>query len=315
MNYGIGYMGSKSAIIKQFIGLFPRADNFYDLFGGGFSVTHGMLKHRRKDFKTFHFNEKRKGVCELINKAIDGDFSYEVLKPKFVDRETFNKKKELDAYIKLIYSFGSGGKGYLYNKDVENYKKSMHNAVVFGDFDETAENILGFSSWPERLKGLKTRRLFLSRVASFRFKNSRLNSFNSFNSAFQLMILQHLIAIERLSKLESLKSFRDKICFYNNDYRLVEIKENSVVYCDIPYKNTKKYDLGFDHKEFYKWALAQKFPLFISEYNLDLDGFSKVMSIRKYVKIHVKEKSLYSNEGIYANKYALDKILNRGKTS
>ena len=66
MNYGIPYMGSKSKIITKFIGLFPKADNFYDLFGGGFSVTHGMLLHRKNDFKEFHFNELRNGIPELI---------------------------------------------------------------------------------------------------------------------------------------------------------------------------------------------------------------------------------------------------------
>ncbi len=56
-------------------GIFPKADNFYDLFGGGFSVTHFMLKHRAKHFKEFHFNEIRPGICDLIKKTINGDES------------------------------------------------------------------------------------------------------------------------------------------------------------------------------------------------------------------------------------------------
>jgi len=45
MNFGLPYMGSKSDIIASLAMNFPKADNFYDLFGGGFSVTHFMLKN------------------------------------------------------------------------------------------------------------------------------------------------------------------------------------------------------------------------------------------------------------------------------
>lgn len=41
--YGIPYMGSKKKIMETLQRYFPPADNFYDLFGGGFSVTHFML--------------------------------------------------------------------------------------------------------------------------------------------------------------------------------------------------------------------------------------------------------------------------------
>jgi site-specific DNA-adenine methylase len=56
-NYGIPYMGSKSKIIHKISRFFPPADNFYDLFGGGFSVTHFMIEHRKRDFKEFHFKQ------------------------------------------------------------------------------------------------------------------------------------------------------------------------------------------------------------------------------------------------------------------
>lgn len=46
--YGIPYMGSKQSICDELIKIFPTADNFYDLFGGGFSVTHAMLERRSR---------------------------------------------------------------------------------------------------------------------------------------------------------------------------------------------------------------------------------------------------------------------------
>ena len=59
MMYGIPYLGSKSKICDKVCSIFPKAENFYDLFGGGFSISHFMLKHRFKDYKHFHFNEIR----------------------------------------------------------------------------------------------------------------------------------------------------------------------------------------------------------------------------------------------------------------
>jgi len=42
-NYGIPYQGNKSKVIKQISEIFPVAANFYDLFGGGFSVIRQPL--------------------------------------------------------------------------------------------------------------------------------------------------------------------------------------------------------------------------------------------------------------------------------
>jgi site-specific DNA-adenine methylase len=81
MNYGIPYQGSKSSIVKDVVKIFPKSTHFYDLFGGGFSITHAMLLHRKNGFKHFHFNEIRQGMTELIQDAIQGKYSYNVYKP------------------------------------------------------------------------------------------------------------------------------------------------------------------------------------------------------------------------------------------
>ena len=63
------------------------------------------------------------------------------------------------------------------------------------------------------------------------------------------------------------------------DYAEVETPQNSVIYCDIPYKNTKKY-VGaeyFDYERFYDWACRQTEPVFISSYNMPDDRFECVV--------------------------------------
>lgn len=76
-----------------------------------------------------------------------------------------------------------------------------------------------------------------------------------------------------------------KVQFSSLNYSEVEIPENSVVYCDIPYKGTTQYsqkEVGsFDHDVFYKWVKDtfsnSSSRIFISEYKENIpDGFKIV---------------------------------------
>lgn len=61
------------------------------------------------------------------------------------------------------------------------------------------------------------------------------------------------------------------------DYAQVEIPEDSVIYCDIPYIGTDSYDKSrrntFDYERFYQWAENQAQPVFISSYEMPADRF------------------------------------------
>ena len=57
-------------------------------------------------------------------------------------------------------------------------------------------------------------------------------------------------------------------CSYEN----LDIPQNSIIYCDIPYKNTKQYSFSkdFDYEKFWEWAREKSqngHQVFISEYN------------------------------------------------
>lgn len=69
-------------------------------------------------------------------------------------------------------------------------------------------------------------------------------------------------------------------------------KNKSLIYCDVPYKNTKKYKDNFNHDEFYKWCFKMKelgHIIFISEYEMPSE-FKEVWSI--------EIKSTYANNGV-----------------
>lgn len=59
------------------------------------------------------------------------------------------------------------------------------------------------------------------------------------------------------------------------DYAKVEIPDDSVIYCDIPYEDTNVYNKaeGFDYERFYDWCEHQTQPVFISSYQMPDDRF------------------------------------------
>ena len=282
--YGIPYQGSKTKIIDKIARFFPNADHFYDLFGGGFSVTHYMLENRRKSFKHFHYNEIRPGLCELIKDAIDGKYNYDVFKPEWISRERFMAEKESNAYIKIFWSFGNSGKSYIFGPDIENQKRSIHQAVVFDEFDQYMKDTFKLDKWPNKLS-IQGKRLYLKRII-----NQRID-------------LQQLERLQRLQQLEQL----ERLELTNLDYKQVKINPNSVIYCDIPYQGTYDYGNTFSHKEFFDWAAEQQNPLFISEYNVSDDRF--------FLLKEFKHRTTFSSGGnspvvekLYGNKIAYDII-------
>lgn len=66
------------------------------------------------------------------------------------------------------------------------------------------------------------------------------------------------------------------IDFFNKDYRDFNYPSNSIIYCDIPYKDTKAYSFSkkFNYEEFYSWVkeMSDKgHEIFISEYSMPND--------------------------------------------
>lgn len=283
--YGIPYQGSKGKIIDQIAKFFPNADHFYDLFGGGFSVSHYMIEHRSKSYKHFHYNEIRPGLCELIKDSIDGKYNYNVFKPEWISREKFFKEKELNAYIKIIWSFGNNGNAYLFGKDIEEQKRSMHQAVVFDVFNDWFINTFKINKWPPFLD-ITGKRLYLKAI----IRN------------IGRVDLQRLEQLERLQQLQ-------RLYFTNLSYEKVKIEKSSVIYCDIPYFGTADYGNTFNHKNFFDWANDQENPVFISEY--------EIKDNRLYLLKEFNHRSTFSSGGsknipvterLYGNKIAYNII-------
>ena len=326
MNYGIPYMGSKSKICTKLIAIFPKAENFYDVFGGGFSVTHAMMYHRGRDYKNFYFNELRPDVCRLIQDAIAGKYSYDVFLPKWISREEFFDKKESNAYIKTIWSFGNNGRDYLFGKDIEPLKKSLHQAVVFNEFDEYAKKILGMDKFKEGYS-IKDRRAFFNHRSKYLNRDrpecelqqlqqlerleqlEQLEQLQRLQQLEQLQRLQRLQQLERLQRLQQLERLEQRPAFTNLSYEKINIKPNSIVYCDPPYLGTAEYDNKFNHKSFYNWAHEQKNPVYISEYTLPDDRFKPLWSVEKRSLLSSDKSVGNKTEKVFGNHAAIKQAM------
>ena len=265
MNYGISYKGSKNKLAERLIDLFPKADNFYDLFCGGCAVAHAaLLSHK---YKTVHINDIEPKVVDLFIRATRGEFKNET---RWISHEEFDRLKSSDYLVACLFSFGNNFCSYLYSKDIEPMKKAAHYAILFGDFSyfrkwnkevsDKVESALKSISLSERQK----RRLTLCRIVKNICK--RIMYLESLESLERLQSLERL---ERLQNLENLENLESYINSSSQDYSEIKIKPNSVIYCDIPYEATETYfKQKFDYNRFYDWCCKQTEPLFISSYNI-----------------------------------------------
>ena len=128
MNYGLPYQGSKSKICADVIRHLPIADNFYDLFAGGCAVTDIAL--RESKYSRYIVNDISDAPL-LFVKAVNGDYANE---KRWISREDFYTLKDSDHYVRICWSFGNGGEGYMYSREVEPWKKALHFARVYNDY-------------------------------------------------------------------------------------------------------------------------------------------------------------------------------------
>ena len=90
-----------------------------------------------------------------------------------------------------------------------------------------------------------------------------------------LEAVQSLQSLQRLQSLEKLQ--RLEVC--SKSYDEIPIEKKSIIYCDIPYKDTDGYGIDFDYEKFYAWCAKQTEPVFISSYEMPEKKFCCVKKI------------------------------------
>lgn len=130
----------------------------------------------------------------------------------------------------------------------------------------------------------------------------RMRSLQSLQTLQSLQNLQRLQSLERLERLQCLQSLQ-RLEIMQGDYRSVPLPSDCVVYCDIPYRNTDRYNgEQFDHEAFYDWAESQSVPVFIAEYWMPPERFVCVGEQSKRCVLSATNKNKQTVERMFVPK-------------
>ncbi len=315
MTYGLPYKGSKTKLAERIIDLMPRAEHLYDLFAGGCAVAHCALVKGK--YSHIHINDINPMMPQAFVKALQGGFDEE---DRWISREDFFRLKDTDPYAALCFSFGSDTRTYIYGKDKEEYKKALHYAIYFNSFD-LSDKIIGVDLRPiQSCRTRQERYLMTKRLIGDAYSGNTPPPYpstrkpreaqksagcktasNTHGSQFKKKKRTELENLERHDRMPAPISL-DALTWSATDYQDVPVPENSVIYCDIPYKGTNRYagkGRDFDHDRFYEWALRQTQPIFISSYDMPKEDFKVIAEYSRTDTLSATNNSLRVTERIF----------------
>lgn len=293
--YGLPYMGSKSAIADKIIAVLPAGERFIDLFGGGGAMTHAAALSGK--YGEVVYSDADPLACEYILRAMSGDYSLERFTPRWVSREEFFEKKDVDPYIRYCWSFGNRGDSYLYGRHVEGLKCRLFEWIVSG---KNADFVAGLgvpvADAPEG--GIADRLAFVKRHIRFRLTTCR-----TVKNLERLTRVQNLEGLARMQNLEGLA----RVTVLHRGYSGYRYKPGDVVYCDPPYDSRKKYVIGdFDFSAFLDWAAC--IPCYISSYEIDDPRFRIYHEFKKR-QLLCATKNCAVIERLYSSRYAAKDVI------
>ena len=123
MRYGLPYQGSKNKLAERIVALLPEAEHLYDVFAGGCAISHCALLSRK--YERIHISDTNDSVL-LFKDVLEGNIPDG---SEWISREEFYRRKDTDPYVRLIWSFASNQRDYIYSRDIEPYKKAVHEMI------------------------------------------------------------------------------------------------------------------------------------------------------------------------------------------
>lgn len=335
-SYGLPYTGSKNRLAEKIVAHFPEADTLVDVFFGGGAITHCAMAHGK--FKNYIANDIRT-TPQFFKDCTEGKYSNDL---RWISSDDFAKSSRDDWFVRLIWSFSNNCNTYMYGKKIEAYKKAFHYATCFDDFslleelygefvcDKVKERLKGMpvESWNDRrlaamhavkeLIALRpnelTRKDFNCSTDTGSNCQPHLERMHRIDDLMRCCRIEH---IEHLNRTSNLNVSTTNLHCYNLDYHSLTdiIPDNSVVYLDPPYKGTFDYSESssggsmlntgrFNTEEFLDWAydIGQKYPTFISEYNIDDDRFALVDEWGRFCSANSAGKRSHVSEKLYTIK-------------
>ena len=208
-NYRLPYMGSKNNIAYSIMMTIaqkkPKAKYFFDIFGGGASMS---LMAKQFGLKVF-YTEKDAGIVNLLNYLKDNKIPKEWI--KWIDREEFKnclgKNDPYSVFVSVVWSFGNDRKAYLFGKDIEELKRLAFEVIVNKDNEclNKLRKATKLDLKMPREKKLHDRRLnFSKQIKTLKAFNRGCPELIQIQSLTQLECCSRLASLERLQQLEYL---------------------------------------------------------------------------------------------------------------
>ena len=289
---GVPYKGSKAKLAKEIVDCLPPADCFVDLFAGGCAVTHAAILSQK--YKKFIINDIDGRGADVFYRVIHG----ERVPLEWVSRKEFHERKATDSFVAVIWSFGNDMNSYIYSAETEDIKHAIHIAITKDDYTECEKLNIAFQPCALPLNRLLERRLSIT------------SSIKEMNDTLPMKTKQIAQALERIERIEAIRQLQRREGILQQvepvqcvDYSKVDIPDNSVIYCDIPYKDTTTggYE-AIDYERFYDWCERQRNPVFISEHSMPDERFELCQSWQKHQTSSGKGKIRVVTENLYIPK-------------
>ena len=222
----------------------------------------------RKIIKEHHEEYKRKYIEWYCKYVLLSDYDTEKLRLD-LKRKIKKNTEELQGYL-----IDAKNKAGVSNKDIS--------------------RVLGFVSMVNHYFG-KSQWQFPTRENYNKLRESIMPNLKPYEEVYGLQelmeSLQSLESLESLQSLQSLERLQSLGNITNASYEAVPILSNSVIYCDIPYRDTDPYiTKTFDYERFYDWCCNQTCPVYVSEYNIPDDRFEVVAEKEKRVLLASNNK-------------------------
>lgn len=288
---GVPYKGSKAKLAKKIIDSLPPAEYFVDLFAGGCAVTHAAMLSQK--YKRFIINDIDGRGTDVFYRAVRG----ERIPTEWVSRDEFHERKMTDSFTAVIWSFGNDMDTYIYGAKTESAKHAIHIAITENDYTECEDLNIAVKHCDLPINKLFERRMA---ITSSIFESNNSLPMHTKQVAQALERVERIQAIQQLQESDALRRLEP---IQQLDYSKVEIPSNSIVYCDIPYRdtNTGGYQ-PIDYESFYDWCERQKNPVFISEHEMPDERFKVYKSWQTHQTSSGKGKINIVTENLYIPK-------------
>ena len=280
MNFGLSYKGSKNNIAVDLVKCLPRGKKLLDACCGGGAVLMAAAMSNR--WEKVVGNDLNPATIALLDAVLihKGQIEYE--HPPICTRQDFyNSLQRIangdftiqDCVNKYCASFGNNGHTYLWNEDMEKIKVNIEDALCN--------------------TSLNNRRLAFRKFISFLIKEKQFD----LSKLINILQLQNLECLQRMQSMERLERL-ERLDIFDIDY-----KEFDVVYFDIPYRGTDKYDFEFDYEKFYNLFKSLKTELhinaFLSEYDAPFTCVAEFKKMQRMSSVGATKKT--SKERLFYN--------------